>query len=241
MASVEKYTEPKVLNQIKHIERQFASNSNKDIVAELTEKNYALTPDRGMSTKQYYLKRKSELYAYGRDNLVTGFGWVITAPAELPTNKQELFFRSCYEFVAERYGGEQNVIAAQVHYDEGVRDENGNLIAGQPHMHMLTIPVVPDNNPNHWQDEKICCKQVINKKDLQTFHDDFQAFIDSVPGLDVKVKTGRTAAQGGNITVEQYKKISKETLERQNQITREMGADRWHGGSSSDNIERSWR
>ena len=245
MASVEKYTEPKLMNQIKHIERQFKTNSNKDIVEELTAKNYSLSPVREISSKQAYLRRKSELYAYGRDNLICGFGWVVTAPGDLPESKEKEFFQASYDFITDRYGGPENVISAQVHYDEGVRDQDGNLIAGRPHMHVLMIPVVPDRNAAHWQEEKICCKEVINKADLRSWHDDYQAYLDSVPGLNARVKTGKTASQGGNISVAQYKQITKSTLERQQEIQREKGMrnltnDRWHGTVAHEVGER-WR
>ena len=52
--------------------------------------------------------------------------------------------------------------------------------------------------------EKLSARSVINKKDLQSFHSDFQSYLDNL-GIPAKIKTGVTKAQGGNLTVDQLK------------------------------------
>ena len=66
------------------------------------------------------------------------------------------------------------------------------------------------------KNEKLCAKEVINRQDLQTFHQDLQSYIDKKK-IPAKVYTGITKAQGGNITVEELKR-QREYLKRHEHI-----------------------
>lgn len=66
MASVKKFTESAVVNQLRHIERTIAHPENMDIEKDRTVQNYSLLPQRGISSYEYYRQRKSELYCYNR-------------------------------------------------------------------------------------------------------------------------------------------------------------------------------
>ena len=118
MASVKKFTESAVVNQLRHIERTIAHPENMDIDKDRTVQNYSLLPQRGISSYEYYRQRKSELYCYNRTDVKVMAGWIVTAPKDLPMSEMENFFRVTYEFLAERYG-EKNCVQAVVHNDEG--------------------------------------------------------------------------------------------------------------------------
>ncbi|MBQ7084927.1 MAG: plasmid recombination protein [Anaerotignum sp.] len=231
MASVEKFTHGAVVNQLRHCNREIENDNNKDIDPNRTHLNFSLTPERNMSDLAYYKQRKEELYCYGRADVKTMAGWIVTAPAELKTREEEItFFKSTYQFLENRYGKE-NVISATVHYDEGkmekckdrwgeyLRDENGEirkeLMLGRPHLHFNFIPVVDDKNARHIQTEKICANDRLNKKELQYFHTDLQKHLE-IDGIDAKVITGKTKAQGRNYTVEEM----KERYETQKELER---------------------
>lgn len=49
MASVKKFTESAVVNQLRHIERTIAHPENMDIDKDRTVQNYSLLPQRGIS------------------------------------------------------------------------------------------------------------------------------------------------------------------------------------------------
>ena len=217
MASVTKFTDHAICNQLRHCNRAIQNNSNKDIDAARTHLNYSLTPKRGMSEFEYYKQRKSELYCYGRNDVKTMCGWVVTAPKKLMSLAEEKdFFEKAYTFLEERYGKE-NVISATVHYDEGktkklidrwgnpIEDNNGEvkkeLVMGRPHLHFYFIPVVPDTNPKHPQTEKIGANAVLTPIELQHFHKDL-ANATNCP----YVMNGITRANGKNYTVEELKK-----------------------------------
>lgn len=221
MASVEKYTQASVVGILRHNNREIVNNSNIDIDPSLTYLNYELTPEREMSHYQYFKKRKSELYAYGRKDLKVLASWVVTAPKELESKEDiDRFFEVTFDFLAQKYRIE-NVIQATVHFDEGkrekirdrwtnevIRDEFGKpvteLVKGRPHLHFSFIPSAPDNNSKHVQKEKICANDVLTRKHLKTFHGELQEYLDK-RGVKASVITGITKEKGRNMTVDELK------------------------------------
>ena len=200
MASVEKFTASAVVNQLRHIERTIAHPANDDIDPRRMHLNYQLSPDRGMTSYDYYKQRLSELYCYKRDDVVTLSGWVVTAPADLPPEQHEQFFRSVYDFLAHRYG-EENVISAVVHNDE----------SGEPHLHFDFIPAVPDKKHGGY---KVCANDILTRRELRNFHPDMQRHLDNAGLSHAKVHTGVTARQGGNRTVRELKQKRQHQYEQ---------------------------
>lgn len=205
MASVKKFTASAVVNQLRHIERTIANPANRDIDPERECKNYSLAPDRGMSSYDYFLKRKSELYCYKRADVKVMAGWIVTVPRELTPEEHSTFFQCTHDFLVTRYG-EENCIQSIVHNDE----------SGQPHLHFLFIPVVPDKKHGG---EKICANNRINAKELRNFHPDLQKYIQN-NGIHASVKSGITAAQGGNRSVWEMKQERKYQYQREHTMER---------------------
>lgn len=197
MASVEKYTKTAVVNELRHNNRAIKNSSNPDIDRSLSFLNYSLTPDREMTEYDYFKQRKSELYCYNRADVVVLAGWVITAPKDLPQTEHKAFFQSSFQFLSNRYG-QKNIVQATVHNDE----------SGQPHLHCLFIPVVPDKKHGG---EKICANDVLNRKELRNFHPDLQRHLKK-DGINASVMSGITKAQGGNKTVSELKQERDQKL-----------------------------
>ena len=59
--------------------------------------------------------------------------------------------------------------------------------------------------------EKVSARELLDKKELQSFHPDLQKYLRS-KGITAKVHSGVTKAQGGNMTVEQLKAQRKHLL-----------------------------
>lgn len=189
MASVEKYVMSAVVNQLRHNERQIEYSANADIDISRSSQNYILSPDRGISSYDYFKKRKSELYCYNRSDVNVMAGWVITAPKELTVKEHEIFFDKTYKFLEQRYGNE-NIISSAVHNDE----------SGQPHLHFYFIPATADAKHGGY---KICANNILNPKELRNFHPDLQRYLYK-NGVNAKVLNGATAA--GNRTVKELKR-----------------------------------
>lgn len=212
MASVKKFTESAVVNQLRHIERTIAHPENMDIEKDRTVQNYSLLPQRGISSYEYYRQRKSELYCYNRADVKVMAGWIVTAPKDLPMSEMEKFFNVTYEFLSERYG-EKNCVQAVVHNDEG----------GQPHIHFLFIPAAADKKHGG---EKICANDVLNKAELRNFHSALQKYLLD-HGVQANILTGIIKAQGGNRTVRELKQ--------------ENTKNRWHSREYDKTEERGRR
>lgn len=208
MASIKKYKIQAVVNILRHNERKILNPANKDIDIKRSDENYSLLPERGMTSYDYFLKRKKECHCYKRQDVNVIAGWVITAPRDLPKEEYNIFFQCTYDFLQERYG-KNNCIQAIVHNDE----------SGQPHLHYIFIPVVPDKKHGG---EKICANDVINRTELRNFHPDLQQYLKK-KGVNGTVMSGVTKSQGGNRTVKELKK------ERRFEIRYDMniGKERW--------------
>ena len=227
MASVTKCTNNEVYYHLRHNSRENPRTpGNPDIDPDRKGQNYFLSPeDHGRSARGcrvYYKKRLSEIYVYGRSDVVTACEWVITAPKDLMPEKQNDFFRASYEFLNSLYG-EKNCIQAVVHNDEGVKDTSGKIIEGKAHLHYLFIPAVENkrymqpNKAGHIKKadqfrEKLCAYELITKGHLQQFHPKLQKFLDEA-GITCTVHSGMTG--GKSRSVEQLKSETKALMREQ--------------------------
>ena len=201
---------------LRHILREVKKPANVDIDRQRTHLNYSLLPKRHMKPYTYLKKRLGELHCMKRDDVNVMCGWIITKPKELPVSEERRFFTLCYRFLADRYGGEQNVVAAEVHKDE----------SGKAHLHLYYRAHPNETNVSkaawelgisrktvrRWRDktvadahgEKVSAKEVLTRAELLAFHGDLQRYLDR-NGLHTDVNSGITAAQGGNKTVAEMK------------------------------------
>ncbi|MCU5209741.1 plasmid recombination protein [Bacillus paranthracis] len=148
-----------------HWDRKTENHSNQDIDNELSHLNYDLCEKEG-NTLSRMNNRLSEVHCLNRKDVKVCADWVVTLPESLKdaSNKEHLeFFEKTYEFLVNRYGGEKNVLSANVHNDET-----------RPHMHFAFMPVVWDEKK---QREKVSAKEVLTRKDLKTFHQDLDKFL----------------------------------------------------------------
>jgi len=188
MASVKKFVQSSVVNQLRHILREVQNPGNEDIDPTRISENYTLSPNRGVHPYSYYLERKGQLYCYGRADVKTLAGWICTAPVDLPETLHNEFFKETYTFLENRYG-KANTVLAVVHSDE----------SGQPHLHYNFIPAVIDSKRGG---EKICANDVLNRAELRDFHHAWEKHLRNA-GINANVLNGATA--NGNRTVAQLK------------------------------------
>ena len=231
MASVVKFKAQAVVQELRHNHREIEHSSNPDIDPTRSGDNdYTLTPDHGgLSPYQYYKARLDDLYIYDRKrkDINTAFGWIITLPKEItdPAEEQR-FFSAASDFLIDRYG-EINTVSITIHRDEG----------GQPHLHYIAIPAVKNNmqSPEHPQAEKLSCKEVINRKELRSFHPALQSYLNE-QGIAAPVYTGVTA--GHNRTVKDLKRATMAELQSEvqrlqeierkyNELIRKTDRNRW--------------
>lgn len=235
MASLQKYTHGDVVYMLRHNNRECPrAASNTDIDPARSSNNYSLLPDRvdANSCRDYYRQRLDEIYHMQRRDIVTACQWVITAPQDLPTEQERDFFECTMDYLNNLYG-EQNCIQAVVHRDEGVKDRDGNIIAGRTHLHYIFMPVVQNKQymqPNKHGNitakaqytHKLCANDLINKRHLQQWHSEYQQWINDA-GITATVQSGITS--GKNKTVAMLKTETKiRSLERENELLKEKVA-----------------
>ncbi|UOB98898.1 plasmid recombination enzyme (plasmid) [Bacillus wiedmannii] len=165
MAHVQKYTKGNVQGLSNHWDRKTENHSNLDIDKERSDLNYDLCEKEG-DTLSRMNDRLSEVHCLNRKDVKVCADWVVTLPESLKNTsekEQRDFFEKTYEFLANRYGGEKNVLSANIHNDET-----------RPHMHFAFMPVVWDEKKLR---EKVSAKEILTRKDLKTFHQDLDKFL----------------------------------------------------------------
>lgn len=187
---VEKFQKGAVGNILRHYSRMGMNFGNKDIDHLRSDFNYNLSPKRGIDDIDYYRKRLSQVKCQNRADVKTLCDWIITLPKESISEEQERqFFQTSYDFMAKRYG-EENVVSAWVHKDEG----------GQPHLHFCFVPVCVDKKKGI---EKVSAKEVLNRNELRDIHKEISAHMEKIFGRDIGILNGATA--GGNKTITELK------------------------------------
>jgi hypothetical protein len=203
MAHMLKATRGSLGGLTRHYERAVNPNgeyikfSNQDIDVSRTHMNYNLAPDRG-SQIRFVNQICEDMSCLKRKDVKIMVSWVITRPKDLSDDEAEVFFRECYSFLCDRYGGEEYVISSTVHRDEST-----------DHIHHAFVPVYEDPEKG----KRVNCKKVITKRDLQTFHRDLSAHMERVFGRDVGVETGITKQNGGNLSVGELKAMDSDFAE----------------------------
>ncbi|RVU62662.1 mob protein [Bacillus thuringiensis] len=165
MAHVEKYTKGNVQGLSIHWNRKTENHSNQEINNKRSYLNYDLCEKEG-DTLSRMNDRLREVHCLNRKDVKVCADWAVTLPESLrgaSEKEQRTFFEKTYEFLVNRYGGEKNVLSANVHNDET-----------RPHMHFAFMPVVWDEKK---QREKVSAKEVLTRKDLKTFHQDLDKFL----------------------------------------------------------------
>ncbi|WP_326257328.1 MobV family relaxase [Bacillus toyonensis] len=208
MAHVQKYAKGNVQGLSIHWDRKTENHSNQDIDNERSHLNYDLCEKEG-DTLSRMNDRLSEVHCLNRKDVKVCADWAVTLPEslkEIPENEQREFFEKTYEFLRDRYGGEKNVLSANVHNDETT-----------PHMHFAFMPVVWDEKK---QREKVSAKEVLTRKDLKTFHQDLDKFLKKeIPHIYKEgILNGKTI---GIDTVKDLKKHSEEIQKQKDAIDAE--------------------
>lgn len=170
-----------------HVERKTDNHKNKMIDNSKTGQNYSL--DNNENPMNYYQQRLGEVRVnQRRDDIKVAASWVITQPRDITPDESRKFFEAAHNFMAKRYG-ENNVVWSRVHMDETT-----------PHLHFCFMPITPDKK--HEGQEKLCAKDVLNRKELLKFHGDLGAEMSRVFGREIGIETGQTE---NNLELEKLK------------------------------------
>ena len=190
---MQKYTRNALGHMLKHYAREtdqdgnYIKFGNVNIDEILTQYNYEFTSRTDdLSDYEFIKKRTEELNCLKRKDVNVMATWVVTIPQEYLSKAQQdadeflketedtysyKFFKQTYAFLENKYG-KDNVVGGYVHVDETT-----------PHMHFAFIPTVRDNKK---QKLKVSAKECLNKKALQKFHPELNAYLNKALKKELK-------------------------------------------------------
>ena len=193
MAHVAKYTKSALGHMLNHYARQEndgVKRGNQEIKPELTHNNWNVAENlQPLPQMEFIHQRLSQVKVQKRADVNIMCDWVITLPKDVPEDRKQEFFQQSFQFLCDRYGKE-NVVSAWVHEDETT-----------PHMHFSFIPVIENKKKGGF---KVSAKEVLTRKDLQTFHFDLQKHLETALGIPVGVLNQATV--DGNQTIAELKR-----------------------------------
>ena len=224
MAEITKFGASEVAFHIKHDLREIPegkSYGNEAINKEQSRNNYSLLNGRCQTAEEANKYRKEiekEIFKYNRKNLVHAVEVVVQCPVDCPPEQKEDFFKVSYEHICSTLPmGERCVFVAQVHVDERVKDQAGNIILdshGKPlskdHLHVMYVPGVPDTKHDGYK-YKLCADQLTKRARLKEFHPGLQKALDDA-GIKATVyskKDGDGKTIG--LSAKQLKEITAKT------------------------------
>lgn len=230
MANMKKFSNMKDIGHLcAHYERSVPAGhySNPDIdQSRISEDHINLAPNRGKQTD--YIKTKIAEIMDGRTlrkDAVRMCCWVINAPANISSEKKELFFQTAYNFLVDRYGtksgiGEDVVISAYIHKSES-----------SDHMHFAFMPIVERNGI-----KSFCAKEAVGRDDLRTFHEQLSEVMEK-KGIckrsDILNGATKRDSAGRALSIKELKR--QRNVER----TRDRTLNRWNNASTEIKIERT--
>lgn len=184
MAHFEKYKISQVGGLLNHYLRLSDKHSNNAIDTSKTALNYNFNPEpiKSMSElKKSILSECESLQGHIKSNAVAMVDLCITLPKDEMDNKA--FFQACFNYCLNRFG---NCISASVHMDETT-----------PHMHYAFAPIT--------EDKRLCCKDIVNRNMLRTFHNELEKAVSEELGHKVSILNGATKEMGGHKTIKELK------------------------------------
>ena len=195
-----KYKRENLKGIYRHNERRNKNYSNKNINPELSHLNYSLKDCKYSYEKEFDLiKEKYNLKGQIKTVSNIACEYIITSDKEyfnsIGIDETKRYFETAYKFVCEYKNlGEQYILSAKVHMDEGT-----------PHMHLVFIPVVHTKDKKENCIDKIACSEFWKAKDSYRQLQD--AFYNYMVANNFELERGNPSERV-HLSVEDYKKIT---------------------------------
>ena len=199
----EKLTRDEAKGRYVHNERKTKGHTNKDINPERTHLNYYLKKNELSYIKEFdKLRKERELKGQIKSNSIIMCEMIFTSDKEFFDNigEQETkrYFEESYRFICNYKNlGEENIISAVVHLDEGT-----------PHMHLVFVPVVHTKDKEGNDIDKVCSRDFWKGRDsYKTLQNNFYDYITS-KGFELErgIEVKQTGAK--HVKIEDLKKIT---------------------------------
>lgn len=209
----EKLTRAEANGKGTHNDRKAKNHTNKDIDPTRTHLNYYIKKNNYTYTKEFdKLRKEQNLAGHLRENSIIMCQMIFTSDQEffdrIGEQETKRYFDECYKFICNYKNlGEENIISAVVHLDEGT-----------PHLHLVFVPVVHTKDKEDKDIEKICARDFWKGSDsYRKLQDAYFEYVTS-KGFDLERGLYVEETNRKNLSVEEFKKVTnytktKETLE----------------------------
>ena len=199
----EKLTRNEAKGRYVHNERKTRGHTNKDIDSERTYLNYYFKKNELSYIKEFdKLRKEKDLKGHIKSNSIIMCEMLFTSDKEFFDNigekETKRYFEESYKFVCNYKNlGEENILSAVVHLDEGT-----------PHMHLVFVPVVHTKDKEGNDIDKICARDFWKGRDsYRILQNNFYDYITS-RGFELErgIEVEQTGAKHEKI--EDLKKIT---------------------------------
>ena len=199
----EKLTRDEAKGRYVHNERKTRGHTNKDINPERTHLNYYFKKNELSYIKEFdKLRKEKDLKGHIKSNSIILCEMLFTSDKEffdsIGENETKRYFEESYKFVCNYKNlGEENILSAVVHLDEGT-----------PHMHLVFVPVVHTKDKEGNRIDKICSRDFWKGRDsYRILQNNFYDYITSKGfELDRGIEVEETGAKHEKI--EDLKKMT---------------------------------
>ena len=156
----EKLTRTKAQGICVHNDRKAKNHTNKDIDSERTRLNYYFKKNNLNYVKEFdKLKKENDLKGNIRSNSIIMCEMLFTSDSDffekIGEKETKRYFEESYKFICNYKDlGEENILSAVVHLDEGV-----------PHMHLVYVPVIHIKDKEGNDIDKVCSRDFWKGRD----------------------------------------------------------------------------
>ena len=171
----EKLTRDEAKGRYVHNERKTKGHTNKDIDPERIHLNYYLKKNELSYIKEFdKLRKENDLKGHIKSNSIILCEMLFTSDKDffdkIGEHETKRYFEESYKFVCNYKNlGEENIISAVVHLDEGV-----------PHMHLVFVPVIHTKDKEGNDTDKVCSRDFWKGRDsYRTLQNNYYDYITS--------------------------------------------------------------
>ena len=156
----EKLTRAKAQGICVHNDRKAKNHTNKEIDSERTHLNYYLKKNNFNYVKEFdKLKKENDLKGNIRSNSIIMCEMLFTSDSDfferIGEKETKRYFEESFKFICNYKDlGEENILSAVVHLDEGV-----------PHMHLVYVPVIHTKDKEGSDIDKVCSRDFWKGRD----------------------------------------------------------------------------
>ena len=199
----EKLTRAEAQGRCVHNDRRAKNHTNKDIDVSKSYLNYYIKKNELNYVKEFdKLKEKYNLKGQIRSNSIIVCEMVITSDSnffnKIGEKETKRYFEESYKFVCNYNNlGEQNILSAVVHLDEG-----------SPHMHLVYVPVIHTKDKEGNNIDKICCREFWKGRDsYRNLQNAYWGYVKS-KGFDLERGLPAEETKREHLNVKEYKAIT---------------------------------